>query len=413
MRMLHVIGVLAACTMLASGLDVVDLQAATEEDPPSAAKKKSTDPKDTRIPIPSYSKDVSDNGCPVRKGPEEVFAEADADLRHVPFADLISETVGRYSVRAILDGPETFAASLAPLDADMRTLALLDALHNGLGRDGLHTFFFTSAGRHAPAVGNALQAAGMQREHQTFEKAMALFGPAFPVDNEVRAKNFSYSSLDTPLNDFDRRMMEIAATFGSRETFGLIMVAYVERTPALWAKIEAKRAQLGERARLRYLNRALVRRTNIWDKPDAQVAAELAALPKEQRTLLVMDIFNAEFENGGVHQFFLNSSGAVAPEVYDAFIELGLEPQAAIFKRALNMFPGKYLRDMQQRSDRFFDRPEWSDWDRQLQALTDEFYDLDGGATVMRLGGNAAVEGGPGLWGAMAIYAREKKMLPC
>jgi hypothetical protein len=32
------------------------------------------------------------------------------------------------------------------------------------------------------------------------------------------------------------------------------MVAYVERTPALWQRIEAQRARLGEVARLRYLN---------------------------------------------------------------------------------------------------------------------------------------------------------------
>ena len=38
-------------------------------------------------------------------------------------------------------------ASLAPLDADTRTLVLLDVLHDGLGRDGLHTFFFMRTGR--------------------------------------------------------------------------------------------------------------------------------------------------------------------------------------------------------------------------------------------------------------------------
>ncbi len=87
---------------------------------------------------------------------------------------------------------------------------------------------------------------------------MELFGPDYPVDNEARAKRFSYSSLDTPLNDFDVKMLEIARSFGSRDTLAKAMVAYVERTPALWQKIEAKRAQLGEVARLRYLNQALV-----------------------------------------------------------------------------------------------------------------------------------------------------------
>ena len=118
----------------------------------------------------------------------------------------------------------------------------------------------------------------------------------------------------------------------------------------------------------------------------------------EQRTLLAMEFFNAEFANGGVHQFFLNSSGAVAPEVYDAFRELGLERQAAIYKRGLDMFGSKYARDTQMRRDKVLRS-------RRLERLgqtaaSDEFYALDGGPTVVRLGGGAGVEGGPGIWPA-------------
>jgi hypothetical protein len=136
-------------------------------------------------------------------------------------------------------------------------------------------------------------------------------------------------------------------------------------------------------------------------------------MPKEQRTLLAMHTFNGEFENGGVHQFFLNSSGALAPEVYDAFIEMGLERQAAIFKRGLDMFGGNYPRDTTRRRDRFFDHSDWTEWDKKLSGLTDEFYALDGGPTVLQVGGSAAIEGGPGIWPAMAVYARNKKLLPC
>jgi len=411
MASVRAIGMLAACVLLAASS--VSRAAPESEDPAVSSKKKSSEPKDIKVLIPFHSSDVSDNGCRVRASPQEAFAGPDVDIRHVPFAELISETIGRYSVRAILDKPETFAANLAQLDADTRTLVLIDVLHDGLGRDGLHTFFFMSAAQHAPAIRDALAAAGMNREHELFVKALGLFGPDYPVDNEARAKRFSYSSLDTPLNDLDVKMMEIARSFGSRDALAKAMVAYVERTPALWQKIEAKRAQLGEVARLRYLNQALVLRNNLWEKTDAEVVQALASLPTEQHTLLVMDIFNAEFSNGGVHQFFFNSSGAVAPEVYEAFRELGLERQAAIYRRALDMFSGNYLRDMQKRRDKFF-AGEWGPWDERLQTLTDEFYALDGGPTLVRVGDKAAaVEGGPGIWGAMAAYARIKKMLPC
>ena len=153
--------------------------------------------------------------------------------------------IGRYSVRASLDAPETFMAKLAALDADMRTLALLDVLHDGLGRDGLHTFFYMRTAALAQAIADALKAAGLEREHGEFGRAMALFGPSYPVDEEARAKHFSYSSLDTPMNDFDRRMMDDRRAFGSREAFAAAMVAFVERTPALWKRIESGARQAG------------------------------------------------------------------------------------------------------------------------------------------------------------------------
>lgn len=387
--------------------------AATDVSGPTDPPKKTGDLKDVLVPIPSHSKDVDSNGCHVRTSPQEVFGEADADLRHVPFDGLVSEVVGRYSVRAVIDPPAVFAASLDALDPETRTLVLLDVLRDGLGRDGLHTFFFLKAGEHAPAVRDALQSAGLAREHKIFAEAMGLFGQSYPIAEEERAKHFSYSSLDTPLNDFDRRMLALAKDFGTRESFGKVMTAYVERTPALWQRIEAERGHLGEVARLRYLNQAILQRADTWSTSDTAIATHLAAMPKEQRTLLVMHIFNAEFENGGVHQFFLNSSGALAPEVYDAFVELGLDRQAAIFKRGLDMFGAKYMRDTDKRRARFFDHGDWTDWDKTLAGLTDEFYALDGGPTVVKLNQGAAVAGGPGIWPAMAVYARNKGLLPC
>jgi len=51
-------------------------------------------------------------------------------------------------------------------------VVLLDVLRNGLGRDGLHTFFYMKGGALAPQIRDALKAAGLQREHQLFVDAM-------------------------------------------------------------------------------------------------------------------------------------------------------------------------------------------------------------------------------------------------
>ena len=71
MASVRVILMLAACILLAvSGISAA--REATEgEDPVAPSQKKSTDPKDIKVIIPSYSKDVSDNGCRVRASPQE------------------------------------------------------------------------------------------------------------------------------------------------------------------------------------------------------------------------------------------------------------------------------------------------------------------------------------------------------
>jgi len=127
----------------------------------------------------------------------------------------------------------------------------------------------------------------------------------------------------------------------------------------------------------------------------------------------VVSVFNDEFRDGGVHQFFYNSSGALAPDVYDAMLELRMTQQAEIFKRGLDMFGKSYIRDTEQRRAAYFNHKGWTDWDKQLSALTDDFYALNGGLSFHKMKDSMMVEGGPGIDFAMLKYAREKKLLPC
>jgi hypothetical protein len=65
--------------------------------------------------------------------------------------------------------------------------------------------------------------------------------------------------------------------------------------------------------------------------------------------------------NGGVHQFFYNSEGSLAPDVHEAMLELGMTEQAAIFKRGLDMFSKPYLRDTKCRREVDFRHDGWND----------------------------------------------------
>lgn len=371
-------------------------------------KKKEERLEDRLVPIPSYSPDVTANGCIARKSPQERVATGRTEI---PFWSLIEHATGRYSVHATIKSPEKFAEIIAPLDADMRTLVLLHALSWGMGADGIHTYFFLSGGT-APSVRDALTNAGLHREHDLFTRAIALFGDTYPTDDKARESMFGYSKESAQLNDFDRRLLAISDEFGTREELNAKIIAYVNRTPALWQRIENLREKLGDGARLEILVSKLAN-IDLW-KPFADVKLKLDALTKAERSVALVAIFNAEFENGGVNQFFYNSEGSIAPEIHDALLEIGLERQAAIIRRGIEMFGVSYPRDTQGRRDTYFGDGEAAEaFDRKLADLTDELYALDGGPAVVKLGGEMTIDGGPGIRHAMVSYAQRNHMLPC
>jgi hypothetical protein len=405
-------GVDALLAILA-GLFLVDPAFAAPESQAQQQPQKEQRLEDRLVPIPSWSKDVADNGCRLHEAPAAFSKDALVSLVEIPFWELIQHHVGPYSVRAILDPPEKFAKSLAPLDPDLRTLALLHVLWNGLGRDGLHTYFYMKAGQIAPAVRDALAAAGLTREHRLFTQAMALFGQTYPLDTDVRATVFGYATESQDLNEFDKRLLALSRDFGSRDQWTGIIVGYVNRTPALWKRIEAVRATLSDARRFEYLSVALLADLDLW-KPYAEVEKTLARLSGPQRTLAILAAFNFEFENGGVHQFFYNSEGAIAPDVQQALAEVGLERQAELIGRGIAMFGKPYQRDTEQRRETHFHNHEGrNDWDRALSELTDAFYALDGGPQFLHMGGDLQIDGGPGLRHAMLAFARRHNLLPC
>jgi hypothetical protein len=400
------VAAIAALTLLATAC-AGPLQAAPEGDirPPAPQPPKKLE--DIRIPI-RFSPDVQGNGCHARKTPTEVLG----DGTQIPFWRLIEHAALGYAVRLTVDGADKFAAKIAPLDDDMRRLVLLFTLWDSMAYqgDGLSLFFDGKSGGIAPIVRDALQSAGLQRESTAFSQAMTLFGEDYPIDNDARNKFFGSSASNGRITPFNRRMLAFSADFGSRDSFSKSIVDYVNRTPALWQRIESLREKLNEADRLRTLTEALMTKVDL-SRPYAEIELQLAALSKPQRTLFVVAAFNDDFKNDGVGHFFYYSQGAIAPEVYDAMNELGLTRQAAIFKRGLDMFSKPYPRDAERR-EKDLEGPG-TDLDKQLSRLTDDFYALDGGLEFHAIGGGMTVEGGPGFDDAMLKYARRNRLLPC
>ena len=62
-------------------------------------------------------------------------------------------------------------------------------------------------------------------------------------------------------------------------------------------------------------------------------------LNESQKVLLIIENLEREINNGGLHQFYWNSSGKYAVETIDALKEIGANKTAKIVRKANSEFP--------------------------------------------------------------------------
>ena len=100
-----------------------------------------------------------------------------------------------------------------------------------------------------------------------------------------------------------------------------------------------------------------------------------AAAPAIPRTLFAAHFCESEVSNGGLHQFFANPTGVLAPEAVQAFRRIGFEKSAAIVEQAMAFFGTPYPRVQEVRVERLSSRqgPTRQEWDP-FYYLDDEFY---------------------------------------
>tara|TARA_R110002051_G_scaffold321266_2_gene408484 strand:- start:607 stop:1074 length:468 start_codon:yes stop_codon:yes gene_type:complete len=77
--------------------------------------------------------------------------------------------------------------------------------------------------------------------------------------------------------------------------------------------------------------------TVLWNK--ASEVSSFEQLSEPEKTFVYIDIFEGELNNGGLFDFFYNTSGAFAHQVLDAYQAIGAEESAAIVSQALALFP--------------------------------------------------------------------------
>jgi len=77
--------------------------------------------------------------------------------------------------------------------------------------------------------------------------------------------------------------------------------------------------------------------TVLWNK--ASEVSSFEQLSEPEKTFVYIDIFEGELNNGGLFDFFYNTSGAFAHQVLDAYQAIGADESAAIVSQAIALFP--------------------------------------------------------------------------
>jgi len=132
---------------------------------------------------------------------------------------------------------------------------------------------------------------------------------------------------------------------------------------------------------------------SIYDGPEVFLSEYAAADPVHQ-TIFAACWFQGEVLNGGLSQFFGNSTGVLAPEALQALSTLGMPRLAAKLQEAMDWFGTPYPRERERREAKL---EEYStahgEGEEPFEALSEEVGDL-------------IYEEGPGLEAAALAYIR-------
>jgi hypothetical protein len=118
---------------------------------------------------------------------------------------------------------------------------------------------------------------------------------------------------------------------------------------------------------------------DIYNGPESFLETYAAADAKAAR-LFAAHFCQSEVRNGGLHQFFGNSTGVLAPEAVEGFRCIGMPDVADLLERAMAWFGPAYPRDRDVRESRLAEQSgeEREDWDP-FGALDDQIFEaLDG-----------------------------------
>ncbi|MDO5606604.1 MAG: DUF4375 domain-containing protein [Paracoccus sp. (in: a-proteobacteria)] len=340
------------------------------------------------LPLPALASDACAPGAVM----EYPFDEAVADLGfssmllvgadfHLSADDFADSDANPDEIAAILanmaeerrDKDSRRRAFLAQTEQPRRDILLLtglDRLFHG-SRPLISTVTLTNAG-FLDAYLDALDRQGLDEIAALIRQALTVFGPetdpARRYDLWVNAGGAINPVIDGQILALEARLAPLQPQVLSRA------VALVRADPGMQAEIRDKHMQADALMRLVWaVDQVLGCAGNWYAEADAGTPP-LAALPEPQRDLARLHLFMNEVMNGGVHQFFFNSSGALAPDIADILDTLSLPDHAGAIRQGIASFPAPYPRATEARRGIMDGFDEDSD-----AALDDLTYDIDDG----------------------------------
>jgi len=91
----------------------------------------------------------------------------------------------------------------------------------------------------------------------------------------------------------------------------------------------------------------IVANTDLYD--DCSLKPGFTQLSARDRTVVAIHLCQAEWNNGGLHQFFFNSAGILGPEALQAHEAIGMPIVCKLLKEGMGMLGNDYPRDWDQR----------------------------------------------------------------
>jgi hypothetical protein len=96
-----------------------------------------------------------------------------------------------------------------------------------------------------------------------------------------------------------------------------------------------------------------------------------------ERIIKLSSVLDAEVNNGGFDQFFINSSGDYTDEIHDAVKEIGAERKGLLLERAISLWPNSRVPKDRDTRIRWITEEAGSSVGETWESLDREYYALN------------------------------------